>query len=116
MLSRACSVIQPVSIAGLKGAQGPGPIPTPPRVFDEHSSVPSSMLVLWGRQEKLKNTLAFEELAVCLRKKNLYKKWFVIFSWIVLLLPYTTSFHSHNPSMCVLLSPFHRQENEALRG
>lgn len=40
MLSRACSVIQPVSIAGLKGAQGPGPIPTPPRVFDEHLQCP----------------------------------------------------------------------------
>ena len=45
------------------------------------------MVVLRGRQEKIKKALlAFKELAVCSERQNSNKQWFMFFSLIVLLI------------------------------
>lgn len=56
------------------------------------------MLVLWGRQEEIKQALAFKELAVCLGRQNSYKQWFMFFSLDCASFFHTISFRSHSSS------------------
>lgn len=74
MLSRACSVIQPVSTAGLRGAQDPGPMPTPPRVFNERLQCPQLHAGAMGETGKNKERPCLQGIGSLFKEEKFIQK------------------------------------------